>query len=407
MAGRKGGVLPLTVSAVFVVTAAANAFYSSGGVVRATAAASGPPGRLGGEDLAKALELDPHQLPVVPPTQDLWENPTRFPSQPQECAYSSKDGEEASIRLIATPGQGVSFRCPGDTDDFSPDSETHAFLVRSDGSCDTSKAVRFADISAPFRLQSVEAGPGESVSHKEFAVFEWPFGLERQLCYVCKGKAGGQNAGKTCTVFLQMPPAPHVTDIASCDWYNGRQAFAMFRSDEESDLSVAFTCSRGQKELEPDVTNRLARTGDYCRSTVPLTDVADGASLTKTGSTEERDTYKLTLKSLPKSPRLFCFRCLPSDISDASGCLVFVYAPTAKPKSRDGGGQVPDPKGQVPDPKGQVPDPNREEEMSSVVVSTTTKSTSSSSQRGPSWSFVMYITFFPALLAGIANTLSV
>lgn len=187
------------------------------------------------------------------------------------------------------------------------------------------------------------------------------------------------------------------TDVASCDSYNERRAFAVFNSDQESDPSVSFTCSRGQKELDPDGGNQLARTGDYCRWTVPLTDIADGASLTKTGTADDRDTYKLTLKSLPKSPRLFCFRCLPPDVSSSSSCLVLIYAPTAKAKGGDGGGQLPDPKGQLPDPKGQLPD------SSTVVVSTTTTPTSNSSQRGHSWSSLTYISLFSALLIGIGN----
>lgn len=185
-------------------------------------------------------------------------------------------------------------------------------------------------------------------------------------------------------------------DVTSCDAFREREAFAVFKADEESDHSVTFTCSRGQQNLLPSVTSKQAATGDGCRSVAALTDLAEGASLVKTGTEDGRETYKLTLKSLPKSPRLFCFTCVPADISGGA-CFVTIYAPAAKKKAKDTTSEQ------------QPPDPKRGEEARDVVVSTTTKPTSNnSSQHGSSWSsHMLYSTLSAAISAGVGSLLSV
>lgn len=192
-------------------------------------------------------------------------------------------------------------------------------------------------------------------------------------------------------------------DVTSCDAFGGREAFAVFKADEESDHSVTFTCARGQQNLLPSLTSQSAATGVGCRSIAKLTDIAEGASLVKTGTADGRETYKLTLKSLPKSPRLFCFTCVPAGTPGGPPCFVSLYAPAAKKKAKD------TTEHQHPDPKRQIPDPKRGEETLNVVVSTTTKPTSNnSSERRPSWSsHMLYTAVLSALSAGIGNLLSV
>lgn len=184
-------------------------------------------------------------------------------------------------------------------------------------------------------------------------------------------------------------------DVASCDPETRTHAsFAAFPSDEKADLSVTFSCRSTGAEmgLEPEFGSQKARTGDYCLSLASLNEIAEGASLIRTGSSGGTSTYKLTLKSHPKSPRLFCFRCMPPEDSQDSRCAVAIYAPVAR--KNGGGGQFP----------GQKPG---EGEAVDVVVSTTTKPTSRGEPVGPSWSSLMYITVFSAISAGAGNWLFV
>ncbi|PHJ23057.1 sag-related sequence srs17a [Cystoisospora suis] len=385
----------LTVAALLLAVAGADMFYSFARVVTGADAAAvagpgvGPPS---GQNLPTKVELDLYRLPLVLPGKEAV---PQFPAQPQECAYSSKDGEQTSIRLTLAPGRGASFRCPGETDLVEPASEEQAFRLGSDGSCDTSKSVEL------FGFSFVSSRPGQGVPHKRISIAGWSLAEERKVCYVCKGKTGGPNAGKTCTVFVSVPPATHLTNVANCNPDTGfGTSFAEFPSDEKSsDLSVTFTCrgdGGGEIGLEPDIASQKARTGDYCGSLVSLNEIAEGASLNKIGSTGYTTTYKLTLKSRPKSPRLFCFRCVPPPGSKVSYCAVAIFAPAAKKNGGDGNKPVPD--GKTGREKGEIVD---------GVVTTTKKPTSGGAPIGFSWSSkLMYITVvFSALSAGAGNWL--
>lgn len=209
--GRKWGLSPLTVTALLVAVAGPDSMlYFFGGMAprSADAAAGGAADRLSGENISNSVELDLQNLPLVVPEKEVKPN---FPSQPQECAFSSKDGEKTSIRLTLTPAQGASFRCPGDSDLVQPPThDEHAFRLASDGSCDTSKVF-------PFPGLLIENSPAnQGVSHKRLSVPGWSLVEEKKACYVCRGKTG-ENAGKTCTVVVSVPPAPHLTSKQAFD----------------------------------------------------------------------------------------------------------------------------------------------------------------------------------------------
>lgn len=206
---KRGSCTAKAVSLFLLLTA--STFLLSDGVSSASVGPGTPvgSGARNGSNLPDRVEIDPNRLPPVPQPEESADVPIGFPPQPQECAYSSADGKPASIHLNVSPREGAAFRCPGDRDELTPTKDRHVFLVRRDGTCDTSEEVSFGDLGAPLFMQSVDGAPGLAPSHKRFATFSWSFGEERRLCYVCK--EGTRAAPRTCTVFLSLAKAPHVT----------------------------------------------------------------------------------------------------------------------------------------------------------------------------------------------------
>ncbi|PHJ18068.1 sag-related sequence srs17a [Cystoisospora suis] len=326
------------------------------------------------------LTLDPDFLPVA------YERVERLqpPPAPQECAYSPESGKDGSLHLTLTsPNQGVAFQCPGEKDELSPEQNEQGggvFRVGSDGSCDTSQVGHVVGIPAGLNTQRGR----ESKQVYYFSAAGWPLAEDKRFCFVCTAKEG-PHIGKKCSIFVTIPKA-QLTNVANCGAL-GESGVAVFK-DDGSDLSATFTCPAGQS-LIPSVDTQVAGTGTGCVWEVPVSQIVDGATLTESKTGTEVNGYKLSLKSLPAEPRLFCFSCADSMTEPSRGprgppCSIYLYAPAKKrtddgktdpqkpqePKDGTEPGDGKDPKnGKIPDPIIDVVTPDKKKSPNSAGYS--------------------------------------